>query len=86
MSSVSLVGVARGPALGACAATAQLDLREEPGLTSASRRCSGMKMATRRANRTVQAPNRKGGPGMSDCYGHRERNRQVFVRTQCQRS
>lgn len=31
-------------------------------------RCSGMKQATSSARRTVQAPNRKGGPGITDLY------------------
>lgn len=74
MSSVSLVGVARGLAFGACAAAVQLDLRAEPVLASANRWCSGMKTATRRANKTAHAPNRKGGPGMTDFYGHTEKN------------
>lgn len=72
MSSGSLVGVARGLAFSACAAAVQLDLWVEPVLVSDNRWCSGMKMATRRANKTAHAPNRKGGPGMTDFYGHRQ--------------
>lgn len=74
MSSVSLVGVARGLALGVCAVTVLLDFRAEPGLASANRWCSGMKTATKMANKTAQAPNRKGGPGMSVFCRHKERN------------
>lgn len=71
MSSASLVGVARGLALRACAVEVLLDLRVEQVLMSANRWWSGMKTATRRANKTAHAPNRKGGPGMTDFYGQR---------------
>lgn len=78
MSSVSLVGVARGLAFRACAATGPLDFRAEPVLALANLWCSGIKMATRRANKTAQAPNRKGGPGMSARY-NTEREKQEVV-------
>lgn len=74
MSSVSPVGVARGPVLTAVTARAYPDLWAEPAWLSSGWRCSGMKMATKTANKTVQAPNRKGGPGMSEFY-HRAGNR-----------
>lgn len=74
MSSVSPVGVARGPVLTAVTARAYPDLWAEPAWLSSDWRRSGMKMATKTANKTVQAPNRKGGPGMSKFY-HRARNR-----------
>lgn len=74
MSSTSPVGVARGLVLTAVTARAYPDLWAEPAWLSSNGCRSGMKMATKRANTTVQAPNRKGGPGMSSFY-HRAKNR-----------
>lgn len=44
-----------------------MDLRVSS--SSSSCRCVGMKTATSRASRTAHAPNRKGGPGMTDLCG-----------------
>lgn len=68
MSSMSLVGVARGLELWtwAAASAVLLDLHV---LSSAILWLSGMKTATKSAHKTAQAPNRKGGPGMKDFYG-----------------
>lgn len=46
-------------------------------LVSGSEGFSGMKRATRKATTTVQAPNRKGGPGMRAFCGRREREGSV---------
>lgn len=66
VSSLSPVGVAGGPALTAVTARAYPGLWAEPALASSAWCCSGMKTATKRATITVHAPNRKGGPGMSN--------------------
>lgn len=82
MSSVSPVGMARGPVLTAVTVRAYPDLWAEPVWLSSDGCCSGMKMATKIANKTVQAPNRKGGPGMSSFY-HRAKNRHDLHHHKC---
>lgn len=71
-SSVSLMGTARGLPFWACVAELLPALLAVQVLTSASWWRSGMKKATTKANMTLHAPKRKGGPGTTSFYRRRE--------------